>query len=383
MAPDPRRLLRRSDPPEPYPTEPSDEALAATIGMHAGAIVRFDLNTLGGGPLPAVAQAHAAYDPARVVEYGDQQYAALRRALAERLAVEPRRVVVGAGADELIRLVTRLFAGEGDRVLIPTPTFGMFEVEAGLAGATPIRVERIAPRERQPAGRLIDAARHDGVTLAWICSPNNPTGDAYPLDEIAQIATETDAAVVVDEAYLEFAAADLGVPLASLSAASIQDRHPNLLVLRSMAKAYGLAGARIGYLVAPDWLAARADAERLPLPVGSHTEALALAALGDEAAAVERHRLIVAERARLGERLEELGWTVLPSVTNFLLARPPGGLAGTVAAALLRRGLVVRDYPGGSLLAEWLRITARAPDENERLVTAISELAATSGLAGA
>ncbi len=379
MKPDPGRLLRRQEAPDAYPTEPSDAEVAASVGLDVGHIVRFDLNTLGGGPLPAVAAAHAAFDPARSVEYGDQQYRALRSRLADRLAVDPDRVVIGAGADELIRLVTRVVAGEGDAVAIGVPTFGMYAVEAGLAGARMVPVPRSAPAVRQPVPGLVEAARSSAARLLWLCSPNNPTGDAYPLDEIAALADAVDAIVVVDEAYVAFAAASLDVPAASLSAVGLQDQYSNLLVLRSMAKAYGLAGARIGYLVVPPRLGERFNAERLPLPVGSHTEALALAALDDPAGARARHRLIVAERSRLGELLASLGWEVLPSVTNFLLTRPPAGLAPVVADGLLRRGMVVRAYPPDSALAAWLRITARTADENDRLAAAIRQLVDRTG----
>lgn len=379
----PRHLLRRPADPQAYPTEPSDEEIAERAGHPVDEIIRFDLNTLGGGPLPAVARAHLAFDTARSVEYGDQQYRAIRDRLAVRTGVPADRIAIGAGADELIRLVTRLTAADGDVVVVPTPTFGMFGVEAGLAGCRVVAVPRREPGARQSVREIVTAARRNGARLVWVCSPNNPTADAYPLDEIAAIAAGVDAMVVVDEAYLEFAAASLDVPVSDLSAIGLQPELANLLVLRSMAKAYGLAGARIGYLVVPAWLADRVNAERLPLPVGSHTEALALAALGDEADAAKRRRLMVVERARIGEALAALGWHVLPSVTNFLLARPPAGLAAVMAAGLLRRGLVVRDYPPESPLAAWLRITARAPHENDRLLAALSELAAEDGLAGA
>jgi histidinol-phosphate aminotransferase len=378
----PRHLLRRPADPQAYPTEPSDDEIAERAGHPVDEIIRFDLNTLGGGPLPAVMSAHAAFDTARSVEYGDQQYRAIRARIAAMTGVPADRVAIGAGADELIRLVTRLAAADGDAVVVPTPTFGMFGVEAGLAGCTVVSVPRRKPDTRQSANDIVAAARRSDARLIWVCSPNNPTGDAVPLDEIAAVAAGGQALVVVDEAYLEFAAASLDVATSDLSAIGLQPDLPNLLVLRSMAKAYGLAGARIGYLVVPDWLADRVNAERLPLPVGSHTEALALAALGDEQGAALRRRLMVTERARISEALAALGWHVLPSVTNFLLARPPGGLASAMAGGLLRRGLVVRDYPPDSPLAAWLRITARAPHENDRLLAGVRELAAEDGLAG-
>lgn len=369
---DPLSLLRLRDAVEPYPAEPSDEDVAASLGLPVDRIVRFDMNTLGGGPLPAVERALRAYDPARVAEYGDQAYRALRRAVEEATGAPGHRVLPGAGADELIRLATTMVAGHGDAVLVPTPTFPMYGVEARLAGARVVEAPRTDPGRRQPVAELRRLALESDARLVWLCSPNNPTADAYAPSEIAELADGLPAIVVVDAVYQEFAEASRGLPPEALSLLPLQERLPNLLILRSLAKSYGLAGARVGYLVLPDALAARFDAARLPLAIGGPSEAAALAALGDPKAARERHRLIVAERERIAERLAAIGWQVLPSVTNFLLVRPPD--AATLADALLARGMVVRSYPGG-ILADWLRITLRAPAENERLLAAIGELA--------
>jgi histidinol-phosphate aminotransferase len=371
----PTDLLRLQEPITPYPLEPSDEEVAAAVGLPVDAIVRFDMNTLGGGPLPSVVAAHAAFDPRLAVEYGDQTYRALRRRLAELEGIDPRRIVIGAGADELIRFVTRLFAGEGDGVIIPTPTFAMFAVEAAIAGARVVTVPRSDPGIRQETDAIARAARDSGARLTWICSPNNPTADRYDLDEIALLASSLDGALAVDEVYLEFAAAALGRSMAELTAIGLQHEHPKIVVLRSLAKAYGLAGARIGYLVVPTWLAGQADAMRLPLPVGAHTESLALAALSDPAEARARHRMLVAERARLAETLESKGWRVLPSVTNFVLVQPPADPT-VLADRLAQRGLIVRAYPIGHPLGAWLRIGARAPEENHRLLAAIADITA-------
>ncbi|HEX6130000.1 MAG TPA: histidinol-phosphate transaminase [Candidatus Limnocylindria bacterium] len=369
---DPLSLLRLRDAVEPYPAEPSDEDVAASLGLPVDRVVRFDMNTLGGGPLPAVQRALRAYDPARVVEYGDQAYRALRRAVTEATGAPEHRVLPGAGADELIRLATTMVVGEGDAVLVPTPTFPMYGVEARLAGARVVEAPRSDPGLRQPVAELRRLALENAARLVWLCSPNNPTADAYAPEEIAELAEGLPAIVVVDAVYQEFAEASRGLPPEALSLLPLQERLRNLLILRSLAKSYGLAGARVGYLVLPDALAARFDAARLPLAIGGPSEAAALAALADPGTARERHRVIVAERKRMAERLAATGWQVLPSVTNFLLVRPPD--AATLANALLARGMVVRTYPGG-MLADWLRITVRAPGENERLLAAIGELA--------
>jgi histidinol-phosphate aminotransferase len=364
-----RGLLRLADGIDPYPSEPSDAALAAALGLPLRGLVRFDMNTLGGGPLPAVAKALADYDVDRVVEYGDQSYAALRAAIEATTGAPPHRIIPGAGADELIRLVTSLVIGEGDAVTIPTPTFAMFAVEARLAGGRVVEVPRRHPAEQQDVAAIRAAAEASRSRLVWLCSPNNPTGDAFSPETIARLADGLDAVVAVDTVYQELAEVDAGADPEAWSLLPLQERLPNLVILRSLAKAYGLAGARVGYLVVPEGLATRFEAARLPLAIGGPSEAAALGALSDPATARERLAGIILQRQRLAVALTGAGWEVLPSHANFLLVRPPD--APAVADSLLRRGLPVREYPSGPL-AGWLRITARSATENDRLLGALA-----------
>jgi histidinol-phosphate aminotransferase len=176
------------------------------------------------------------------------------------------------------------------------------------------------------------------------------------------------AIVVVDQVYLEFAVA---AGHHDLDALALTDRLDNILVLRSLAKSHGLAGARIGYLIVPASLAERFDALRLPLAVGRPTEELALAVLGDPSATEERHATIMREQARLADALRSHGCEVLDGVANFVTFRPPD--AALLADALLRRGLVLRAYDAG-IMAGWLRATALGPAENQRLIAALDEL---------
>jgi histidinol-phosphate aminotransferase len=368
VSPDPARLLRISGPVTGYPLEPSNEELADAAGLPVEAIVRYDMNTLGDGPLSAVREAWSAWDPGAVVEYGDLGYRRLRAAIGADAGVAPERVIPGAGADELIRLVTTAVAGPGDAVVVPTPTFPMFAVEASLAGATVVAVPRSHPATPQTADEIRAAAERSAARLVWLCSPNNPTGDAMPLDEVARVADGLEAIVVVDQVYLEFAVA---AGRDDLDALALPDSLDNVLVLRSLAKSHGLAGARIGYLVVPAALTAHFDALRLPLSVGLPTEELALAVLADPVAAGERHAEIMRERARLADALRGLGCEVLDSVANFVTFRPPD--AANLVQALRRRGLVLRAYDAG-VMAGWLRATARGSAENDRLIAALDEL---------
>jgi histidinol-phosphate aminotransferase len=364
----PTDLLRLRDAVEAYPSEPSDEQMAASLGIPARALVRFDMNTLGGGPLPAVVEALAAFDPARLVEYGDQAYRRLRAAIQAATGAPAHRIIPGAGADELIRLVTTMTVGLGDAVVIPTPTFAMFAVEARLAGARVVELPRREPDQRQPVDEIRAAAEATDARLVWLCSPNNPTGDVYDTADVEALADGLQSIVVVDSVYQEIAEVGSGAAPEGLSLLPLQERLPNLVILRSLAKAYGLAGARVGYLVVADALAARFETARLPLAIGAASEAAALGALSDLPAARARLGQIVSERDRLQSAFTGMGWRVYDSHANFLLVRPPD--AATIAAGLLAAGLVVRSYPSGPLV-DCLRITVRAPSENDRLLEAL------------
>jgi histidinol dehydrogenase len=367
---DPVELLRRPEPVAAYPAEPSDEELAATAGVPVEEVVRADMNTMAGAPLPSHRSSLAAVDARQLTEYGDLAYVRLRAALAERLGVAAERIVPGAGADELIRLVTTQAVGAGDGVLVPTPTFAMFAVEARLAGARVVEVPRSDPGCRQTVDELRTAAAASAARLVWLCTPNNPTGDVMPLEETRAVAEGLPAIVCVDEVYGEFADEAEGRGAGFDSAVRLQEELPNVLVLRSLSKAYGLAGARVGYLVVPDGLVERFTAARLPLSIAAPSEAAALAALADGESARARRRELVAAARRLATLLEGLGARVLPSVTNFVAFRPAGRDAAAVDEALLDRGVAVRRYDAGPM-AGWLRVTARLDAEEERLATAL------------
>jgi len=373
-AEDPIDLLRRPEPVTPYPAEPSNAELAERAGIAAGEVVRADMNTLGGGPLPGLRDALDRFDTADASEYGDLAYVRLRAALAAPLGVAPGRIVPGAGADELIRLVTTLAASAGDAVVVPTPTFAMFAVEARLAGARVVQLPRTDLACRQDAARIRAVAEEEAARLVWLCTPNNPTGDSYPLDEIRELAEGLSALVCVDEVYLEFAEDSTGAEPGSTSAIRLQADLPNVLVLRSLSKSHGLAGARVGYLVVPDMLADRFDGVRLPLSVAAPSEALALAALAAGDAARERRMAVIEARDRLSCTLADLGCRVLPSVTNSVAFRPARD-AAAVDGALLARGVAVRRYEIGPM-AGWLRATARLDPEESRLMAALREVMA-------
>jgi histidinol-phosphate aminotransferase len=360
--PRPRPHLRRL---APYEWEASNEDLAAAAGIPESAIVRFDTNT---APWPPVGWEQTVLAVPRLAanEYPHPSNEPLRSTLANRMGVLPEQVVVTAGADEALYLIASVFLGPRRRAVLPTPTFTMFRVVTETAGGDLVEV----PLDEQwdvPRDAVLEAACQPGVSVVWLCSPNNPTGrlvDPAVVDAVA--ARAQDALVVVDEAYYEFA----GVTMAPLL-----ERHANLVILRTFSKGYGLAGARVGYAVGRPSVTGALDAVRPPQNLSIFSITAACRALEDEAGLRGRVRMLCQERARLQEALRSRGWEVVPSSANFLLGRPPGS-ASRLSRWLQGAGLAVRTYAASSRLSNWLRVTVRSPEENGRLLARMDELRA-------
>lgn len=354
MAPRPRAHLARL---EPYEWEASTGAVAAAAGLPASQVVRFDTNT---APWPPVGWEQTLRDlPGMAAnEYPHPSNDPLRSALAVHLDVAPEQVIVTCGADEALYLVASCYLGPGRRAVLPTPSFSMFRVVTETVGGRVVPLP-LDDAWRVPVESLLAAARQPGVAVIWLCSPNNPTGGLVEAETVRAVAEAApDAVVVLDEAYCEVAGATL---------APLLPHHPNLLLVRTFSKGYGLAGARVGYAVGAPRLVRTLDLVRPPQNVTAFGITAALRALQDQAGLQERVALLRAERSRLDEALRARGWDVVPSQGNFLLARPPED-PGTLGHRLQRHGLVIRTYPTHPRLRAYVRVTVRSPEENARLV---------------
>jgi histidinol-phosphate aminotransferase len=298
--------------------------------------------------------------------YPDPQPAALVEALAGLYGVNADQVLAGRGSDEAIDLLVRAFcAARADAIVVCPPTFAMYGVCARIQGAEVIEVP-LSPRfELDVDVLLAQVAPH--VKLVFLCSPNNPTGGLVALTDIARIASALAerALVVVDEAYIEFAQAP--------SAVSLLAQHGNLAVLRTLSKAYALASARVGALIAAAEVIELLRRIQAPYPLAAPSVEAALHALDPQA----RH-LVAAAVARTITAREQLRQQfaampavqdVLPSHANFLCVR--FAEAVQVYRQLLRRGVVVRDVSRYRGLAGHLRISIGTPDENARLLAAL------------
>ncbi len=303
--------------------------------------------------------------------YPEPQPAALLARLAALYGVAADRLLVGRGSDEAIDLLTRAACRAGrDAVIISAPTFGMYAVCAQVQDALVINVPLVAGRDFALDVDALIAAVDERVKIVYVCSPNNPTGAAVALADIERIALaiEGRALLVVDEAYAEFSAGS--------SAVALLGRYPHLAVLRTLSKAYGLAGARIGSLIADPAVIAVLRTIMAPYPLPAPCVAAALAALSDSATALARSRiaLLRSERARMARTLRALPQVrkVFDSEANFLLVRFVDAAASYRQA--LAAGLVLRDPSRQPGLENCLRISIGTPEENEQLVRVLSSV---------
>jgi histidinol-phosphate aminotransferase/imidazoleglycerol-phosphate dehydratase/histidinol-phosphatase len=306
----------------PYKWSPPSDEVARLAGIDPSQVVRFDQNTPP-LPLPSTRPGAVAGALARVNGYPSGGNRALRRAIADYAGVEPENVVLGAGADDLILLCARAYAGPGDTIAVPgAPTYPLYRIAAELAGAS---------------------VGDDDPVLTFACRPNNPTGALDPLPDARPLA--------VDEAYFEYCG-QTALPL-------LDD---GVVVLRTFSKAFALAGARIGYALATRETADELNARQAPAPVSTLSAALAIAAL----ASPPDVEPVLAERERLASALRALGLEPLESQANFLYVPLPDD--SDLAGALLRQGLVVRAHPGA------IRITVLDREDDDLLVEALARV---------
>jgi histidinol-phosphate aminotransferase len=242
----------------------------------------------------------------------------------------------------------------------------MFRVVTESVGAT-LRTVPVDASWDLPLEQLLEAIRQPDVGVVWLCSPSNPTGRSLS-EEFVRTVLEAvpDTLVALDEAYAEIARRSFAATVLS---------HPNGALVRTFSKGYGLAGARVGYVVTTPEIARTLETLRLPQNMTAFGIAAACRALADESGLEQRVSDIIAERTRLSAELMRRGWTVVPSEANFLLASPPGSAVET-AEWLQGGGLIARSYAGHPRLKDWLRITVRAPEEDDRLLARLDAFSA-------
>lgn len=294
--------------------------------------------------------------------YPDPSQARLKRRIAEIKGVDVQNIFVGNGSDEAIDLCFRIFCNPGlDNAIAIAPSYGMYST---CAAVNDVEMREVLLNDdfSLPVERLLDAADNNSKLL-FICSPNNPTGNVFPREEIERILQEFDGMVVLDEAYIDFA--DEPGMLRSL------ENWPNLIILQTLSKAWGMAGLRAGLAFASDYVMRLFAQVKYPYNINvatlSAVEKLLKAGVDD------RVKLIKEQRAFMERKLSgmECVWRVYPSQANFLLVQVDN--AADLYNYLLGEGIIVRDRSRMPLCDNTLRITVGTPQENVRLLRAIAE----------
>jgi histidinol-phosphate aminotransferase len=299
----------------------------------------------------------AAGDSLRL--YPSPSGAPARAAIAAHFDLDPAQVAMGNGGDELIEMCFRAFAGKGDHVAYPTPTYSLFEplcrIHEAVAG----------PHASSEGWTWTAELAEDHAPLKFLVNPNSPTGTWSAEAAVEDVVARSRGVVVLDEAYVDFAPE---------SCIGLLGKHGNLLILRTLSKSYALAGMRIGFALGARELIAALDAVKDSYNLDRLAIVAAVAAIQDD----KHHRKIVDhvvdERAWLTERLQESRFEVAPSAANFVFVQPPPAApAAALAGELRQRRILIRHYDREPI-AGWLRITIGTRDQHERLLGALKEI---------
>jgi histidinol-phosphate aminotransferase len=351
--------------------------LAREIGVERA--VKLASNEVAFPPLPAVLEAIAA-TAAETNRYPDNGATVLTAALAGRYGVEPGQVATGCGAVTVCQQLAQAYNDPGTSIAFAWRSFEMYPLLAQVAGAA---VQQVPLMPGVPGGspdthdlEALAAVVDETTRLVFVCNPNNPTGTAVRRAELERFldAVPPSTLVVLDEAYREFVT-DPDVP----DGVELMRGRSNVAVLRTFSKAWGLAGLRVGYLLAEDPAVAEAVRRtHVPFSVSSLAQAAAVAALASEDEVRARCAAVVAERSRLTAELRGRGLPVADSQANFVWL-PLGERTAEVAAALEARAVITRPFAG-----EGLRVTVGTPEEDDVFLGALDAVltSASAGAAG-
>ncbi len=314
-------------------------------------------------PLPSVRK--VLEDAAGSVNrYPDFASSALVGALAQRFDVPPECVAVGTGSVGVLQQALQAVVDPGDEVVFAWRSFEAYPIVTQVVGGTGVQVPLRADETHDVDAML--AALTPRTRAVLVCSPNNPTSTSVPHADLSRLldAVPSDVLVILDEAYREFVR-DPATP----DGISVWRDRPNVAVLRTFSKAYGLAGLRVGFAVAHPEVAEALRKTAVPFGVSALAEDAAVASLGAESELLDRVDALVAERVRVLAALRAQGWTVPDSEANFVWLRTASRTAD-VAAACAEAGVVVRPFDG-----EGIRVTVAEPGASDRFLAAVAPFA--------
>jgi len=297
--------------------------------------------------------------------YPDPHQVKIKERLTQIKGLPPKHIFLGNGSDECIDLLYRAFCNPGkDNVIIHPPTYGMYEVSAHIHGVDVRRAPLTVNFELDL--EVLEGLVDEQTKIIWICSPNNPTGNALNRQQIETILNNFDGLVVIDEAYINF----------SRNQSFIREltEYPNLVILQTLSKAWGLAGLRLGMAFASELIIDILNRIKPPYNIGQATQELVLIALQETTRVNEMIKEIVRMRNELAEKISRLSSVsrVYPSDANFLLVRIKE--ARRIYEILINKGIVVRDRSSAPGCQDCLRITVGTKEQNDKLLETLTQI---------
>lgn len=329
-------------------------------------VINANENYLNVLSIPAIKEeVVAALDTFQPQLYPQPMADGLREALADYIGCQPENLICGNGGDEMISYLLGTFLDPGDKILVHSPTFDMYELGAETLGASTIKVKDLPGYKRDTQG-LLEAVKTYQPKVTVICNPNNPTGELLPASFIEEVLKTADNIVFVDEAYMEFAQKE--------SVISLIDQYPNLIVLRTLSKAFGLAGMRCGYLAAQKDLIEAIAKIKAPYNLNAFTQLFAPIVVKHRKEIFQVRDAIVAEKDRLYAALQAIpGVTVYPSCTNFLLVQVKDKQE-EIFEALRKKDILVKIYRNNPEIPNGFRISVTAKDVDDVLLAVFREV---------
>jgi histidinol-phosphate aminotransferase len=291
--------------------------------------------------------------------YPDPNAVIVKKKVAEVFSTKPERVMIGNGSDELLTIIVRCFVDEGDKIVYPYPTYLLYKTLSEIQDARTCTVDFLEDYS------LPEEILVEGAAVTFICNPNSPSGTLIPADKVSDIAGKIDGVIVVDEAYVDFA---------DDNCLRLVDKHPNLIVLRTLSKSYSLAGMRLGFAVAQEDLIKGMTKVKDSYNVDRLSMASAVAALDDQETFRENVARIKKTRRHLINSLKKLGVFVYPSQANFVMIKCRNvNNAKEIYQELKKRKILVR-YIDQPRLDDCLRITVGTDEEINKLLEKLEEI---------
>jgi histidinol-phosphate aminotransferase len=322
-------------------------------------VVKLNTNENPFPPSPAVMKAIREMEPEMLRRYPSARADTFRAAAAKLLDLKPEMILAGNGSDEILAIATRTFLQPGDVVASPWPSYSLYPVLAKLQDVKFVQV-----KWDEDWSLPIDALAATGARMIYVANPNAPSGTYVSPLKLAELAKSFDGGIVIDEAYVDFADDNCLV---------LVNEYPNVIISRTLSKSYSLAGLRFGYAVArPEVIE-----QMMKVKDSYNTDAISIiaatAALADQEYAKKTWDHVRSERQRLSAELTQMGWKVLPSQANFILAACPDGRGRDVYLGLKRQGILVRYFEQAGL-TDKIRIAVGTIQENNALLGGIKNL---------